>query len=63
MLRMLTLCALLILLTSCGSTGAVPSDGCAGWRAIYVAQADVLTDGTARQVLAHNANGQKRRCW
>jgi hypothetical protein len=62
-LRTMGLCALPILLASCANTGAGPNDGCAGWRAIYVASADVLTDGTARQVLAHNGTGRARGCW
>lgn len=49
------------LLTGCASSGA--GDGCAAWRAIRVAPADVLTPETARDVLAHNLTGQRLGCW
>ena len=54
--------AALGLLTGCGGSGPV-TDGCAGWAAIRVTAADVLTEGTARQVLAHNLAGRARGCW
>lgn len=57
---MVTLLAV-TLLTGCGNTG--PGDGCAAWRAIRVAPADVLTAETARDVLAHNLTGQRLGCW
>lgn len=61
-MRTLTLLALLILLASCAGGGG-PATDCAAWRPISVSRADVLTDGTARQVLAHNETGRRIGCW
>lgn len=33
---------------------AVKTDPCAGWALICVSKADVLTDGTSKQILAHD---------
>lgn len=55
----------LALLTACGTAGRVIDQGhvCAGWRPILVSQADVLTEGTARQIEAHNEFGAEQGCW
>ena len=49
---------LALLLTSCASTGVAtkptPSNGCEWARPIYVSSADVLSDATARAILAHD---------
>ncbi len=42
---------------------AVKSDPCAGWSAIYPSGKDVLTDGTAKQILAHDLHGVQAGCW
>lgn len=60
-MRTLTLLGTLILLAGCSATGGGTS--CAAWRPIYVSRADVLTEGTARQVLAHNETGRRLGCW
>lgn len=60
--RRIWLLGLLTLLGGCGGSGPV-TDGCAGWAAIRVTAADVLSEGTARQVLAHNLAGKARGCW
>ncbi len=60
--RRIVMLAALALLTGCGGSGRV-TDGCAGWAAIRVTAADVLSEGTARQVLAHNLAGRARGCW
>jgi hypothetical protein len=54
--------ASLTLLAGCASGGAGTSP-CAGWQPILVSRADVLTDGTARQVLAHNEAGRSLCGW
>lgn len=36
---------------------------CAGWDPINPSRKDVLTDGTAKQIVAHNEFGEKQRCW
>lgn len=55
---------LLLLLASCATGGHVTKpDPCAGWEPIYVARADVLTDGTAKQILAHNLHGKALCGW
>lgn len=38
-------------------------DPCAGWSPILVSKQDVLTDGTAKQILAHNEHGKALGCW
>lgn len=50
------------LLAACGSGGAGTSP-CSGWQPIYVSRADQLTDGTARQILAHNETGRRLCGW
>lgn len=51
------------LLTSCASSGVVtkptPSNGCEWVRPIYISKADVLTQGTADQILNHDEAWQK----
>lgn len=55
------LASLTLALASC-ATGP-GTDPCAGWRPVLVSRADALTDGTARQVLAHNEQGRRLGCW
>lgn len=38
-------------------------DPCAGWAPIYPSKNDSLTDGTARQILAHDEHGAKVCHW
>lgn len=54
------LLASLTLLAGCATNGA---GNCAGWQPIYVSRGDVLTDPTARDILAHNRNGVAQGCW
>jgi len=52
------------LLASCATAGhAIKSDPCAGWAAIVTSKADMLTDGTAKQILAHDEHGATIGCW
>lgn len=53
----------LLLLASCKNGPAIKPDPCAGWTAIYPSKADVLTDGTAKQILAHDLHGVAAGCW
>ena len=53
--------ALTLLLTSCATGGG--TDPCGPWRPILVSRQDVLTEGTARQVLAHNETGRRLCGW
>jgi hypothetical protein len=53
----------LALLTGCATNGPVVTDPCGPWRAIYVAKADVLTEDTARGLLAHNRTGAALCGW
>jgi hypothetical protein len=55
--------ATLILLAGCASGIAVPTDPCGPWRPLTVADADVLTRGTAEQMQAHNLTGERLGCW
>lgn len=60
-----------MLLGACNANGV--GDACGPWRAIFVARAqpeavppvrgDVLTDGTARAILAHNLIGKRLCGW
>ncbi|HEX6992233.1 MAG TPA: hypothetical protein VF151_10110 [Gemmatimonadales bacterium] len=43
-----------LLLAACAPIGCAKPDPCAVMRAIYVSPDDVLTDGTAKQILAHD---------
>lgn len=54
--------ASLTLLAGC-ATGGAGTSPCSGWRPIYISRADVLTDGTARQILAHNETGARLCNW
>lgn len=53
---------MLVLLTGCAADGRA-TDPCGAWRPILVSRADVLTDGTARQLLAHNETGRRLCGW
>ena len=60
----LLICLPVALLTGCALTGPTVIDtGCDWTRPIYVSRADVLTDRTAEQILAHNETGRKRCGW
>lgn len=55
---------LLLLPASCAMNGRVTKpDPCAGWARILVSHQDVLTDGTSKQILAHNNHGEAIGCW
>jgi hypothetical protein len=56
---------LLLLLASCATTGGCVTkpDPCAGWSPIYVSRTDVLSDGTAKQILAHDEHGKQVCGW
>ncbi|EHM03478.1 hypothetical protein HMPREF9946_00074 [Acetobacteraceae bacterium AT-5844] len=54
--------ASLTLLAGCANSGA-GIDPCGPWRPILVSRADTLTDGTARQILAHNETGVRMCRW
>lgn len=57
--------SLILLLTACNTTGRVTevSSGCGWTRPILVSREDVLTDLTARQILAHNETGRRLCNW
>lgn len=54
--------ASLILLVSCTMTGR-DREYCKVSRPILISQADVLTDETARDILAHNLTGKRLCGW
>jgi len=58
-----TLLASLTLLTACAGGGAETKGFCATAKPIMVSRSDILTDGTARQILAHNEYGEKVCAW
>ena len=55
--------ASLTLLAACATNSAVPTDPCGPFRPIYVGKADVLTEQTARDLLAHNRTGRELCGW
>ncbi len=57
--KTLTGCLMAMLLSGCQAPGVVTDSGCLWAGPIYVSRADYLTDGTARQVLAHNETWAK----
>ena len=69
MLILQLLLANCVILASFGTSGCTPklvavkSDPCAGWAPIYASKLDVLTDGTAKQILAHDLHGVQAGCW
>lgn len=58
---------LAVLLSGCGTTAGpeikIVDTGCDWTRPIYMSRADILTDGSARQILAHNETGAARCGW
>lgn len=50
-------------LSACAMTGRVTDSYCAIGRTIYISKQDVLTDGTARQILDHNEVGKALCGW
>lgn len=48
-------------MTSCGNTGN--DNSCVAFSAIYTDKTDVLSDGTAKQILDHNLTGQELCNW
>lgn len=51
-----------------GTSGCTPrtivkTDFCTGWKPILPSRQDVLTDGTAKQILAHDQHGVDMKCW
>ncbi|QCN96677.1 hypothetical protein D3093_15165 (plasmid) [Azospirillum argentinense] len=57
------LCAALAALLSGCATSGPATDGCVAWRPIYISRSDVLTDGTAEQIMAHNLTGARLCGW
>lgn len=47
----------------CAPRTIIKTDHCSGWAPIYASGDDVLTDGTARQILAHDQYGARMGCW
>lgn len=58
-IRGLIACLTAGLLTGCAINTRVTDTGCLWTRTITVSQADVLSDGTARQILAHNETRER----
>lgn len=56
---------LALLLTACTTTGRATevTTGCEWTKPILVSRQDVLTDLTARQILAHNETGRRLCHW
>jgi hypothetical protein len=57
---MWTALALGMWLAGCASGGGT---NCGPWKPVYVSSQDVLTDGTARSILAHNEAGRALCGW
>lgn len=52
-----------ILLSGCVDGSARGLDVCAPWKPIFVSSQDQLTDGTAREIVAHNEVGERLCGW
>lgn len=52
----------ILLLAGCATTGPA-TNGCEWAKPIYVSQDDVLTDGTAKQILSHDETGKAICGW
>ena len=52
-----------MLLNACAINGRVTDSFCAIGRPIYISKQDVLTDGTARQIVDHNEVGKMLCGW
>lgn len=61
-LFLFAMCLPALLLAGCATTGA-GINGCDWAKPIYVSQDDVLTDGTARQILTHDETGKAICGW
>ncbi len=62
-IRTVALLLMAMQLNACAMTGRVTDSFCAIGRPIYVSKQDVLTDGTARQILDHNEVGKDLCGW
>lgn len=54
----MTVCLAALLLTGCATSGAV-TNYCDISKPVYISKQDVLTDGTAKQILQHNETWQR----
>lgn len=54
----MTVCLVAVLLTGCATSG-VATSYCDISKPVYISKQDVLTDGTARQILQHNETWQR----
>lgn len=64
MTKTIVLLVSLALLTGCETAGPATDQGfCAVGRPIYVSRQDVLTEGTADQIEAHNNTGARVCGW
>jgi hypothetical protein len=61
--RAFGLCLVAMLLSSCGRIGQGTSDYCRIAKPIFVSKDDMLTDGTARQILEHDLTGHGLCGW
>ncbi len=50
---------MLLLASGCSTAGPVTEGACAWVKPIYVSESDGLTDGTVRQILAHNETWER----
>lgn len=50
-------------LAGCSASGSATDTACVAFGPIYPSRADVLTDGTARQILTHNITGRDLCGW
>jgi len=62
MLSSVILIVLIMLLSACAPNGRA-SDFCAVAKPIYIEDADVFTEATAREILIHNETGAKICGW
>lgn len=63
MKRTIGLALILAALTSCATTGPATDGFCVVGRPILISHQDVLTEGTADQITAHNETGRRLCGW
>ena len=62
-MKWLALIALLLTSASIAGCATDKASVCAGWEPFQPSRLDDLTEGTAKQIIAHNEYGIKMGCW
>lgn len=63
MLTRILLPAIFVMMAGCVPKTIVQTDFCTGWKPVCASREDVLTDGTAKAIRAHDEHGAAMGCW